>query len=45
MNCQAHLRLATEMEIPDLMIAAVVNTKLLRLRRLKWLMGGVLRAV
>lgn len=36
---------AIELEIPDLMSAAVVTSKLLRLRRLKWLMGEVLRAV
>lgn len=32
------------LELPDPMIASVVTSKLLRLRRLKWLTSGVLRA-
>ena len=32
------------LELPDPMIAAVVTSKLLRLRRRKWLTSGVLRA-
>lgn len=32
------------LELPDPMIASVANSKLLRLRRLKWLTSGVLRA-
>lgn len=32
------------LEIPDQMIASVVTSKLLRLRRLKWLTSEVLRA-